>query len=142
MTLSRILIALHGYMGVLCAVALLHPAILMRRGQALSRGARWSIALTTLSTIAAFGLGIFMYEDYRNQVKRDLFRISSQTGLLFETKEHLAFYALVLAWTGCALVFAAPEDDARRLARLAFGASAALVLAVGAMGSIVASVPL
>ena len=51
MTLLRLLESVHGHLGVLTAVALVHPAILLRRGLPLSRGARWSVWLTTLLAV-------------------------------------------------------------------------------------------
>ena len=48
--LLRLLESLHGHFGILAAVALMHPAILLRRGRALSRGMRWSIGLTAAVT--------------------------------------------------------------------------------------------
>lgn len=130
---------LHGHCGLLAAVALLHPAITLRGTARLRPGTRWSVVLATaLVTLTAAG-GWLLYPGYRAGHKQELLRDAFPIAQLFESKEHLAYYAVVLAWTGCVLVWAAPEGGARRLARFAFGASAGLTLVVGVLGSVVAS---
>ena len=81
----RILESIHGFIGVLAAASLFHPAILLRKGQQLSRVSRLAVIFATLFAVAAFGAGIFIYEDYRQQVMRHLFRASVDAGFLFET---------------------------------------------------------
>lgn len=137
----RVLESVHGHFGVLAAAALLHPAILLRRGLPLSRGARWSVGLTTLVTALAFGLGLGIYEAYRELVKRPLFAFDPEIGLLFETKEHLAWAVVTLALGGAGAAFAAGPRDRRlrQSAALAFALAAALCLVVVALGTYVAS---
>ena len=131
MTALRILTSVHGMLGVLAAAALFHPAILMRRGQALSRGARWSIGLSTAFAIAAFSLGIAIYESYRSSVKYMLFRANVKAGYLFETKEHLAFVVVSLAAGACLCAFASPRNArSLRQAAAATYLSAAMVATV------------
>ncbi|MES2644864.1 MAG: hypothetical protein V4850_35585 [Myxococcota bacterium] len=139
-TLAR---TLHGHLGLLAAIALVHPAITLRpprsAAASLRPGTRWSVALATaLVTITTLG-GWWLYPGYRVVDKPRLLQGAFEVAMLFETKEHLAFYALVLAWGGCALVFGPPGG--RRVARLCFGASAALAVTVGILGSMVASSP-
>ncbi|MDP2317664.1 MAG: hypothetical protein Q8P41_32560 [Pseudomonadota bacterium] len=146
----------HGHVGVLAAIALLHPAITLRpasaRGAAggsgaavgarLRAGTRWSVALATaLVTLTTFA-GWWLYPGYRATEKPRLLQEAFPVALLFETKEHLAFYALVLAWAGCALVFGPAGAASRRIARLCFGASAGLVIVVGVLGTVVGSADL
>jgi heme A synthase len=139
--LLRLLESVHGHLGVLAAVALLHPTILLWRGRPATRGVRWSIGLTTFLVAAAYAAGIAIYGDYRQLVKRPLFRDDVAAGLLFETKEHLAFVALVLTlgavWPSLAK---GPEGEPQRrmAARLWAGAALACWL-VGAMGTWVQS---
>jgi heme A synthase len=138
----RLVESIHGHLGVLAAVALLHPAVLLWRGRPATRGVRLSIALTTLLVSAAYFFGIAIYGDYRALVKRALFRDDVGAGLLFETKEHLAFVALVLAWGAVWPSLAkGPEGEGQRrmAARLWAGAALACWL-VGAMGTWVQSV--
>ncbi|MAQ18372.1 MAG: hypothetical protein CMN30_26685 [Sandaracinus sp.] len=137
----RLLESVHGHLGILAAVALLHPAWLLRRGRPLSRGMRWSVGLTAAITSAAFALGLSIYEPYRDQVKRRLFAHARDAGWLFETKEHLAFAVIALTLGATVAAFAAPRDD-RRLRRWAAGAYAAAALlcfVVVALGTYVAS---
>jgi len=142
MTALRLLESVHGHLGVLAAVALMHPAILLRRGRPLTRGLRWSIGLTTVVTAAAFALGIAIYEDYRAHVKRGLFVADLNAGLLFETKEHLAFATLALAIGAGAAALAAPRKDARlrKTAAALYVAAAVCCCVVAALGTYVASV--
>ncbi|MDP2305130.1 MAG: hypothetical protein Q8P18_03805 [Pseudomonadota bacterium] len=142
-TLAR---TLHGHLGLLAAIALLHPAITLRPARmaqaGLRPGTRWSVALATALVTATVSAGWGLYPGYRAVDKPRLLRGAFEVALLFETKEHLAFYAMVLAWGGCALVFGpapASSPAARRIARLFFGASAALAVTVGVLGSVVAS---
>lgn len=134
--------SIHGHLGVLAAAALFHPAILLRDGRPLSRGLRWSLGLTAVVTSAAFALGVGIYEDYRAIVKRPLFLESVEAGLLFETKEHLAYAVVVLTLGGCVAALAAPprEPSLRRLAAAAFAAASLTCLVVVALGTYVASI--
>ncbi|MGF1464925.1 MAG: hypothetical protein ACFCGT_02225 [Sandaracinaceae bacterium] len=142
MSLLRLLTDIHGHLGVLAAVALIHPALLLRRGRPLTRGMRWAVTLSTGLVTLAFGLGIGLYEPYRAEVRRPLFFASRTAGLLFETKEHLAFMALCLALGGAACALGAPRGDPglRRLAAALFLGAALLAGAVVALGTYVASV--
>ena len=137
----RLLESVHGHFGILAAVALVHPAWLLRRGRPLSRGARWSVGLTALVTCGAFGLGLLLYEPYRAQVKRRLFAYSRDAGWLFETKEHLAFAVIALTLGATAAALLTPRDDARtrRLAAAAYAAAALLCFVVAGLGTYVAS---
>lgn len=138
----RLLETLHGHAGVLAVVALLHPAILLRRGRVLSVGLKLSVGLTTAFTALAFGLGIAIYEDYRALVKRPLFALDRGVGLLFETKEHLAFAVICLALGGAACALLAPKQDKalRRLAAGIYGAAFVLGAVVAGLGTYVAAV--
>jgi hypothetical protein len=127
----------HGHIGWLAALALVHPAILLRRPRrrALLVG---SIA-TLLATVAAV-MGAVMYPSYRTQIKPVLFAEAPSIGWAFERKEHLATAAVLLAWVGLAAHFAArrtaatrgqpdsPADDPPRLARIAHGAYVAAAI--------------
>ena len=141
----RLLESIHGHFGVLAAVALMHPAWLLRRGKPPTRGARWSMGLTVAITAIAFGLGLTIYEPYRTEVKRPLFAADRHAGWLFETKEHLAFAVMALTLGATLAAFAAPRrgDTGRRLrqwAAAAYGVAALLCLTVVALGTYVASI--
>lgn len=134
--------AIHGHVGVLAMAALLHPPLLLWSGKPLSRNARISLAASLALVALAFALGLWIYPEYREQVKPELFRSHVREGLLFETKEHLAWIALVTA-TGAGLAgLVAPPRAAqvRRIAaRVFLGAALACVLTV-ALGTWIASV--
>lgn len=142
MSWDRLWEAIHGHLGVLAAVALVHPAILMWRGRPLSRGARWSVGLSSALTVGAYSFGLASYGAYREVVKRELFATDRAAGLLFETKEHLAYVTVALAIGGCACALLAPRsaDETRRTAARLYAVAAALCALVGALGTYVASV--
>ena len=101
-----------------------------------------SVWLTTLVTGGAFAMGIAIYEDYRTHVKRGLFALDPEVGMLFETKEHLAFATLALALAAGLAALLAPRKraDLRKAAAALYAASAITCLVVVALGTYVASV--
>lgn len=142
MSVDRLLESLHGHIGILFTVALLHPAIILRRGLPMSRGARWSIGLTTLLAAAAFGMGVLIYEPYRATVKRTLLFSQPHAAILFETKEHLAYVVLLFALGAGIAAWLAPRDgvEVRRACARIYAAATLLCLVVAALGTWVASV--
>ncbi|MBX3270404.1 MAG: hypothetical protein KF729_09100 [Sandaracinaceae bacterium] len=142
MNVPDLVTSVHGIVGVLALAAMIHPAIFLRDGRPLSRGLRLSLGLTALVTALAFGMGVAIYEDYRAIVKRPLFVRDPAAGLLFETKEHLAFaaLALVLGAAACALLAPRARRDLRQLAAVGFAAATAITLTVAALGLYVSSI--
>jgi hypothetical protein len=135
--LLRLLERIHGHLGWLAALALVHPAILLRNPK---RRARLSAALATAVAICAGGLGAFIYPNYSRGLRRSVYIASRSYGLLFERKEHLGFAAVALAIAGCALHFARESSVPRaRAAWLAYVAAAVLAVIVAAMGTAIAS---
>jgi hypothetical protein len=134
-TWLRILVRLHGQLGALAVVALVHPAILLRDPR---RGARLSVLLCAALVTSVFAGGLFLYPHYRAELRQEIFVASPTLGWAFERKEHLAFAAMVLAWVGAAAhlsVERVGEGARARLARLAHRAfAAALLCAVAAAG--------
>jgi len=138
----RIAEHLHGHLGWLAAVALLHPAILLRNAK---RKAHLSVALAALVVTAVGAIGVAMYTAYRAKLKQSIFQNAPAVGFLFERKEHLAFGAIFLTWAG-ALVYVAAirtgDDRAllalRKAAWWAFVAAAVLATATAALGTVVA----
>ncbi len=132
------------HVGVLAAVALLHPAILMRRGQQISRGMRWSIALSTGFAIAAFSLGIGIYESYRSTIKRGLFLIDVKSGLCCSRrKSDLQLLVVVSLATGaliCALVAPKEARSLRQAAAAAYLSAFIVATIVCVLGTYVAAV--
>jgi hypothetical protein len=133
--LLRFLEHVHGHVGWLSALALAHPAVLLRRPRRNVFGV--AIAATALLTATA-ALGALLYPSYRLGVKPGLLAATPGIGALFERKEHLGIAALVLAWTGLAALALARQRDAAAadLGRLAFVAySGAAFMAVVAAGA-------
>lgn len=142
MTIWRWLSSVHGYLGVLSLVGLIHPALLLRSGKPLSRRARLAMVLATLLSLAVFASGIAIYGAYREHVKRGLFGDSIRAGLFFETKEHLAVLVVSFALGGCVAALLAPRSaNASRRAAAVFYAVAALVaLIVVSLGTYVSGI--
>lgn len=129
----RALAYVHGHLGWLAALALAHPAVMLRRPR------RRVLAVSTVATLlvsAVAAMGALLYPPYREVVKPGLSATAPLAAALFERKEHLGVLALVLAWAGLVLVAlgrAAAADDRREIGRAAFAAYAGA--SVAALGS-------
>jgi len=129
-------------MGWLAAIALVHPAILLRRTK---RRAHLSVGLAVGAVTAAFFLGVSFYPDYRDRLRQAIFQQGPGIGYLFERKEHLAFGALMLAWAGAAAYVGGhwaegeAREPLRKAAHWAFVAAAALAVTTATMGIVVAA---
>ena len=130
---------IHGHLGWLAALVLVHPAVVLRR-----RGRRAHLAVifaVALPTIAA-SFGAFLYPSYRELLKGWIFRHHENVGLMFERKEHLAFAAVMFAWLGAAAYVAAWKTEGtdrtfRTLAHRAYVIAAGIAIAVAALGTAV-----
>jgi hypothetical protein len=141
-TALRLLETVHGHLGVLAAVALLHPAILLRKGAALTPRTRLAVILTGSLVASVFATGLFVYTPYRTHVRAGLFHASPTAGLLFETKEHLAYAVLSCTLGALVATLLAPRDGRalRRAASTVFAVAAALCILVVGLGSYVTAV--
>lgn len=132
----------HGHIGWLAAISLIHPAIVLRRTK---RRAHLAVGLSVGIVTLAGGLGAYLYPDYRDRLRQSIFQHSRLIGYLFERKEHLAFGAFLLAWAGAMAYIAATrlEGDTRerlrRAAHWAFIAAAAMAVVTAALGTMIAS---
>ncbi len=139
----RFLEHVHGSLGWLAALALCHPATLLRRPR--RRALAVAAAATALTTLVA-AIGATLYPAYRATVKPLLYAASSVAGDAFERKEHLGVFVVVLAWVGLLSHWSACNDrstgSARSLARVAFvayAAAAALAVFDAALGIFVSA---
>lgn len=135
--LTELLRSLHGHVGVLAAAALAHPAFLLRPGARPSRGVRLAAGAASTLTLLCFSAGWALYPGYRRSPKPTLLREAPDLARSFETKEHLAFYVLVLALVGAALVLRSPGPGALRAARWCYGVASVLAFVVAGLGSAV-----
>jgi hypothetical protein len=132
----------HGHIGWLAAIALVHPAIVLRRT---NRRAHLAVGLACGIATLAGGLGAYIYGDYRDRLRQHIFQGARVMGYLFERKEHLAFGAVLLAWAGTASYVAATRVDGptreqlRKAAHWAFVGAATLAVVTAALGTLVAS---
>ena len=142
MSTLRLLERVHGHLGWLAVVALLHPVVLLRKTK---RRARLAVALTTSLVVVTASLGAGIYPDYRTRLKQRVFIEAPSWGWAFERKEHLAVAAVAFALVGCVAHFVAPSmpDGARervaRTAHLAYVVAFAFALVVACIGVAVAS---
>lgn len=139
----RVLEHVHGHVGWLAVVALLHPVVLLRRHQ---RRAPLATALATALVVVTGVLGAAIYPDYRLRLKQSIFIHTPALGWCFERKEHLAVGALAFAIVGCIAHFLAPrlgEADLRELAartaHRAYVIAFAFALVVAVLGVAVAT---
>jgi hypothetical protein len=138
----RIAEHVHGHLGWLAAIALVHPAVVLRRK---TRRAHLAVGLSVGVVTTAAALGVSMYPDYRDKLRQSLFQHAPVYGYLFERKEHLAFGAVMLAWAGAVAYLGAAwvSGDVRlRLrtaAHWAFVAAASLAVATAVLGTLVAA---
>lgn len=133
---------LHGHLGVLAIAILFHPAILLWRGQPLSRGGRWAVGASLGLVLLAFAAGLFIYPAYRDLVRHDLLLIDPDAAVRFEIKEHLAWGSLSIALGAGVAALVAPRSaiGIRRLSARAFACSALLAAWTGILGTHIASV--
>jgi len=140
--LLRVLERVHGHLGWLAVVALLHPAIVLRNPK---RSARLSVALTTLVVVGAATLGANIYPEYRQRLKQRIFIEAPSYGWMFERKEHLAVAAVCFTLIGCILHLFSPvfpaeiRERTARVAHVAFVIAFASALFVACVGVAVAS---
>ena len=140
--LLRVQEHLHGHLGWLAAIALVHPAIVLRDAR---RRANWAVGLSVAVVTVAAALGALMYEAYRETLRQPIFAAAPAIGYLFERKEHLAFGAVMLSWLGGISYAASSSANAgvreslRKAAHRAFIAAAVLAIATAALGTIVAA---
>ena len=130
---------IHGHIGVLALAVLLHPVLSLPRCTTISRGMRWTLWLALGLLVVTYGLGWWIYPDYRILEKPELIRNNIALAKLFESKEHLAFFSLVCGCSGIAIALrqTAPED--RRVAWLLLLSSWLLGVMVAGLGIAVAA---
>ena len=138
---ARALEHVHGHLGWLAALALAHPAVLLRKPRRRALGV--AAAATALVSAAAL-LGAIIYPRYRVEVKPLLLAGAPVVAGLFERKEHLGVGALVLSWAGLVAHACAQRDriaspDLGRVAFVAYVAAAVCATLAAAGGLVVAA---
>jgi hypothetical protein len=133
---------IHGHLGWLAAIALVHPAILLRHTR---RRAHLSVGLAVGGITTVFAIGCLIYGSYRDRLRQHIFQEGRAIGYLFERKEHLAFGALMLAWAGGLAYVAAirlegpARESLRRASHLAFVFACVLALVTASLGIVVSA---
>jgi len=133
---------IHGHLGWLAAIALLHPAILLRNTR---RRAHLSVGLAVGGISAVFTIGCLIYGAYRDRLRQHIFQEGAPIGYLFERKEHLAWGALLLAWAGGLAYVAATRvdgparDSLRRASHWAFVIACVMALVTASLGIVVSA---
>jgi hypothetical protein len=133
---------IHGHLGWLAAIALVHPAILLRNHR---RRAHLSVGLAVATVSAVFALGCLIYGAYRERLRQHIFQEGRPIGYLFERKEHLAWGALLLAWAGGLAYVAAmrvegpTRESLRKASHWAFVIACVLAVVTASLGIVVAA---
>lgn len=133
------LVALHGHLAVLGLAVLLHPVITLGRRH-LSPRTVLTADLGALLLAAPAALGWLLYPTYRARIKPALWLSEPAVALRFETKEHLASAAVVLAICGAATLRLAGGGEAgRRAARTLLALAWLLGVCAALLGAFVNS---
>lgn len=133
---------LHGWIGLLAAVLLLHPVFALARpapqtgppGERLRLGLRWSVGVALGFTVVAYVSGWLLYPDYRVDTKPLLLGLAPWLARAFESKEHLCFYVLVLALGAVGLLFLGAKPIT---VRWCFALASGLALSASVLGVLV-----
>ncbi|MCO4744943.1 MAG: hypothetical protein KC912_09145 [Proteobacteria bacterium] len=138
--LYALLERLHGHLGWLGLAVLLHPVITLGKGRGVSRRMQLSADLAALLMAAPFALGAVIYPTYRSGVKPELVAQAPAVAAVFETKEHLAVFAVALAISGALVLRGAGKSAAgRRAARSMLAGAFVCAVMTGLAGLWVAS---
>lgn len=129
------LMPVHGLLSALALAALAHPVVLLRRAEAAGR-ARTVALYATMLLAALDGIGWALYPSYRQAVKPRLRLDVPTAAVVFETKEHLAWFALVLAVAGTVTLYARQDP---RAARVSLGLALGCGLVAAGIGVYVAA---
>ncbi len=132
-----------GHLALLATGVCLHRCFALSKARGPSRATRLSGYAGTALVVATSALGWIIYPPYRELVKLDLYAHARPVGVLFEVKEHLAWYALALAVAGGVCMALSGGEAGPRLRpaiRASYTAAAVLLLACGVMGVYIASV--
>lgn len=135
----RVAAHVHGHIGWLAALALAHPALLLRNPR---RRALSVCAAATLLATATGALGVLLYPSYRVALKPALFSANQVAALSFERKEHFGVAVVVLSWIGLVAHRAgcsgSTERELGRVAFVAYAGAALLAAVTAALGTFVA----
>lgn len=128
---------IHGHLALLTIALLLHPAFTLRGARLRSGPTRLSCYLGSLGALLTNALGWFIYPAYRVELKASIYALGKGLGDLFEVKEHLAWYSLLLALAGAAVTLQAKAGSVRVLTptvRLIYLIAACLMIVAAVIG--------
>lgn len=126
--LYALLVPLHGMLGALTLALLVHPVVFL--GRSAARARRVALAAAAL-VVTQNALGWALYPSYRAAIKPRLQVEAPAAALVFETKEHLAFFCLVLSIGGAALLQVGGDP---KVARMLLALALILGLVAAALG--------
>lgn len=138
-----VLASIHGYLAAFAVALCLHPWFALRKARRPSRATRLSGYLASAGVVITNVMGWVIYPAYREVVKLDLYRHARPAGVLFEVKEHLAWFAFALAIAGAVMMAAATGPRGvtlRRPIRTIYALVFLLSLVVGVLGVWISSV--
>lgn len=139
--LFSLLERVHGHLGWLALVLLLHPVVSVARTRVVTPFALRTARAGAALLLAPSALGWALYPTYRSRVKPALYAAEPRVALLFETKEHLAVMSVLLAVSGAAVLSAGGGTGAgRRTGAALLALAVGCGLGAGALGTVVATV--
>jgi hypothetical protein len=134
-TVFALLERVHGHLALLGLAVLVHPLLSLGHRQGLRRGTFLTVVAGLGLLVPAFALGLGLYPTWRTQVKPLLVDRAPWVAQAFELKEHLAWFALILAVSGLGvLVSAGRLGQARGLARILLGGALVCGLCTAGLG--------
>ena len=107
----------HGHIAILGLAVLLHPILSMPSQKALRKGTRWSLWLSMVLVGIAYAMGLWLYPEYRSEVKPRLISEHIALAYMFERKEHLAFLCCFSVTGGGLLSLFFAFENSRTIAR-------------------------
>lgn len=137
MNTTLLLQKLHGHLALLTIALLLHPTITLRGNRLLRPGTRLSCYLGSAGAVLTSALGWIIYPAYRRELKGTIYGMSSGLGDLFEIKEHLAWYSLLLGAAAAVLTMQSKGPAVGPLTRplrLIFLLTACLMIVAAVVG--------
>lgn len=134
---TELMRSIHGHVGVLAAVSLIHPAVFLRANRPLSRGQRWSVGGAAALFGTALGMGLWLYPHFRVTERPAILAENFALQMWFERKEHLVYVAAGLVLAGTTMALGARDGRHNGRARLCFGVSALIVTFAAVVGSAV-----
>lgn len=133
--LYAVLERVHGHLALLGLAVLLHPVVALGRARRVTWRMQLTADLGAALLVVPFLVGNVIYPTYRSGVKPELLAHAPAAASAFETKEHLAVFAVSLAVAGAlTLRMAGQLENGRRAGRSLCAAAWVCGVLTGVLG--------